>query len=138
MDSLRIKQSKTDPFRQGVEVFLGRTDSVICPVEAVVNYIGVHPSAPGPLFIHQSGTPLTCTYLVSQLQAALRAAGLDDTQFNGHSFGAATMAAMQCLEDSLIQTLGRWRSDAYRSYIRIPRSDLANVSRVLAQGVAAS
>ena len=111
MARLLIKQSKTDPFRQGVEVFLGRTDAAICPVSALVQYIGIRSPSPGPLFVLQSGTPLTHTYLVSHLRAALRRAGLDDAQFNGHSFriGAATTAASQGLEDSLIQTLGRWR-----------------------------
>ena len=33
--SLQIKQSKTDPFRQGVDVFLGKTDTAICPVNAI-------------------------------------------------------------------------------------------------------
>ena len=91
---LRIKQSKTDPFRQGVEVFLGRTDTAICPVRALVHYIGIRTAAHGPLFVLQLGIPLT---LMTQLQAALRKAF-----FNGHSFriGAATTAAMQGLEDS--------------------------------------
>ena len=34
-----IKASKTDPFRQGVQVFLGRTNSDLCPVAAVLNYM---------------------------------------------------------------------------------------------------
>ena len=29
---VRIKQSKTDPFRQGVDIYLGRTDEAICPI----------------------------------------------------------------------------------------------------------
>ena len=29
---LSIKQSKTDPFRQGVDIYLGRTATNICPV----------------------------------------------------------------------------------------------------------
>ena len=133
MARLCIKQSKTDPFRQGVEVFLGRTDAAICPVRALVQYIVVRYPSPGPLFVLQSGTLLTRAYLVSHLQAALRRADLDDAQCNGHSFriGAATTAAAQGLEDSRIQTLGRWRSDAYKTYIKIPRTELANVSRLL-------
>ena len=30
-----IKQSKTDPFRQGVQLCLGKTDKEICPVNAI-------------------------------------------------------------------------------------------------------
>ena len=43
MISLKIKQSKTDPFRQGVDVFLGATQADICPVKAMVDYIAVRP-----------------------------------------------------------------------------------------------
>ena len=98
---------KTDPFRQGVEVFFGKTGSDVCPIQALVQYIGVRSPSQGPLFILQSGAPLTRPYLVSQLQAALMHAGIEDSRFNGHSFriGAATTAAQQGLEDSLIQTL---------------------------------
>lgn len=133
---LQIKQSKTDPFRQGVDIFLGRTGSAICPVQALICYIGMRHSNPGPLFIFKSGAPLTRAGLVSNLQAALKQTGWDDSKYNGHSFriGAATTAAQQGLEDSLIQTLGRWRSDAYKIYIKLPRAQLASVSQTLARG----
>ena len=67
------------------------------------------------------------------VQAALARTGVDARCFNGHSFrnGAATTASMQGLEDSLIQKPARWRSDAYKAYIEIPRTELANVSRRL-------
>lgn len=114
MVRLVIKQSKTDPFHQGMEIFVGQSSTAVCPVQALLQYIGIRPATPGPLFVLSTGLPLTRAYLVSNLQAALRQAGLDDTVYNGHSFriGAATTAAQRGLEDSLIQTLGRWRSDA--------------------------
>ena len=132
---IHIKQSKTDPFRQGVDIFLGRTNTAICPITAIINYIGIRPKTPGPLFMLQSGKPLSRAYLVHHLKQDLHAAGLPEAEFNGHSFriGAATTAARQGLEDSLIQTLGRWRSEANKAYIKIPRAELANVSRVLAK-----
>ena len=127
---LRIKQSNTNPFWQGINTFLGKTDVTICPVQAVIQYIAVRSPNPGPLFMLSEGTALTRGYLVSRVQAALRRAGLDDACYNGHSFrsGAATTAAQQGLQDLLIQTLGRWRSDAYKIYINLPRSQLAQVS----------
>ena len=70
---------------------------------------------PGPLFTFQSGSPLTRSSLVSHLQSALSRAGTTPAAFTGHSFriGAATTAAKRGLEDSLIQTLGRWKNVAY-------------------------
>ena len=88
----------------------------------MLDYLSIRPATPGPLFLLQSGSPLTRALLVDNLQKALRQAGLNHKDYNGHSFriGAATSAAQRGLEDSLIQTLGRWRSDAYKIYIKLP------------------
>ena len=132
---LRIKQSKTDPLRQGVDIILGATSicTTICPVQAILHYLEVCSPAPGPLFMFQLGSPLTCSALVSHLQAALQSAGFSPAAYTGHSFciGAATMAAKCGVEDSLIQTLGRWKSAAYLAYIKIPHQQLALVSKTL-------
>ena len=115
---LTIKQSKTDPFRQGVDIFLGRTSSRICPVSALTTYLAESGPSPGPLFTLPHGSPLTRHHLVDVVKCCLRTGGLDDSAYNGHSFriGAATTAAARGLEDSLIQTLGRWKSSAYLRY----------------------
>ena len=34
-----LKQSKTDPFRKGVAVYLGRTDTDLCPVAAILSFM---------------------------------------------------------------------------------------------------
>ena len=130
---LRIKQSKTDPFRQGVDVYVGATSACICPVEALLAYIAIRKADPGPLFIFQSGAPLTRSSLVQHLQAALAQSGFPHTSYTGHSFriGAATTAARCGISDSLIQTLGRWKRAAYKIYIRLPRVQLASVSYAL-------
>ena len=36
-----IKQSKTDPFPRGVNLFMGRTSTELCPVSAMLNYLVV-------------------------------------------------------------------------------------------------
>ena len=135
MVGLRIKQTKTNPFRQGVDIYIGATGGRVCPVMAIIRYFGVRNPTAGPLFILQSGTPLTQTFLVVELKKALEQVGIEQSRYNGHSFriGAATMAARQGIEDSMIQTLGRWRSDAYKIYIRLPRAQLASISKTLSK-----
>ena len=131
---LLIKQSKTDTFREGVEVFLGASKGEICLVRALVDYLSVRPATPGPLFVFESGSPLTRASLVASLHEALQQVGLNHREYNGHSFriGTATTAAQRGLEESRIQTLGRWKSEAYKTYIKLPRSQLAVVSQTLA------
>ena len=128
-----IKQSKTDPFRHGVNIFLGRTCTDLCPVAALLNYLVARGSEPGPLFRFRDGRCLTRQRLVLAVKKALQQAGVEQSKYNGHSFriGAATTAAANGLEDSIIKTLGRWKSLAYLRYVQIPRDELASYSKLL-------
>ena len=74
---VRLKQSKTDPFRVGVSLFLGCTGRDICPVTAVLAYLAIHPTSQGPLFVFRDGSYLTRDKLVAQLRAGLRLIGID-------------------------------------------------------------
>lgn len=132
MIRVHIKQSKTDPFRQGVDIYLEATGSTLCPVQALWQYLSVRGPAQSPLFMLSYDTPLTRTTLVNRLQQALASsAGIEAASYNGHSFriGAATTAAKRGVEDS--QTLGRWKSTAYLAYIKLPREQLAAISHKL-------
>ena len=131
---VRIKQSKTDPFRLGVDIYLGKAPPPLCPISAMVAYIASRGPQPGPLFLFSDGSSLSRQRLVDLVRDCLRRAGLNEGSYAGHSFriGAATTAAATGVEDSLIQTLGRWQSSAYLRYIHISRSSLASVSQLLA------
>ena len=130
-----IKQSETDSFRKGINLFVGRTNSVLCPVAAVLDFLCVRGKKPGPLFIWADGRPLTQSRFAEEIRNALSRAGVDQSRYYTHSFriGAATTAAVKGMEDSLIKTLGRWESTAYLQYVRIPRSQLSVVSNRLIQ-----
>ena len=88
---------------------------------------------PGPLFQWQDGTPLTKSKFVENVRAALTRVGLPASDFAGHSFriGAATTAATAGIEDSTIQTLGRWQSSSYLLYIRLEPQHLVAISAIL-------
>ena len=128
-----LKASKTDPYRLGVSVYLGRTGTLLCPVAAVLSYIVKRGTGEGPFFVFEDKHFLTRASFATQLRSALSTAGYCPTSYAGHSFriGAATTAAQAGLQDSLIQTLGRWQSSAYSLYIRTPRQTLYGVSNRL-------
>ena len=131
---VRIKKSKTDQFGQGTYVYIGKTNTDLCPVAAILTYMAARGMAPGPLFILQDGSHLTREKLVSLMREVLRSAGIDDTQYASHSFriGAATTAAANGVQDTVIKSLGRWKSQAYQGYIQLPQHDLARIATILA------
>ena len=134
---VRIKASKTDPFRVGVTIYVGATGKWLCPVAAILAYMVQRGSGRGPLFQFSDGRYLMRPRFIMALRTALRDAGIDATQFAGHSFriGAATIASLCGIQDSMIQTLGWWRSAAYTLYIQTPPPTLTAVSKILTASV---
>ena len=91
-----------------------------------MNVLAIRGQADGPLFHFQDLAPLTKQRLTSSFRSLLQRAGIDSSQYSGYSFhiGAASTAAANGVEDSLIQTLGRWKSSAYLVYVRISPATL--------------
>ena len=95
-------------------IYLGRTQSVVCPVVSLLQFPIIRPSYSGLRFIWQDGSPLTQQQFTHEVRMMLQLAGLCSSSYAGHSFhvGAATMAAQAGLPSHLIKMLGRWESDA--------------------------
>jgi hypothetical protein len=142
---LRVGEFTTDPgsisthvlMKQDVELqstSLGRhanlrimpQPDIICPVSALRTYYDVRGNVPGPLFILSDGLPVTRSYFATNFNIALQWANLDSRYYKGHSLriGAATTAAAMGMTDVQIQVMGRWRSNAFKRYIRIPTISL--------------
>lgn len=134
MVQIHLKRSKCDQFGAGSDVVVGITGMVLCPVTAMVRYIEARGTQPGPFFLDASGGTVTKPWFVGRIRDVLTTIGCPAHQYAGHSFriGAATTAAMVGIEDSMIQTLGRWHSAAFLQYIRTPKERLAAVSASLA------
>ena len=129
---LSLPSSKTDPFRKGVSVILAAAPGApTCAVTALRHLFSMHPKPPGaPLFQAADGSAFTRERFLSRLKVLLVTAGLDVSKFSGHSFrrGAATSAVVVGYSNYEIQQLGRWRSDAYRLYIDVPRDRILHLS----------
>lgn len=84
---VRIKSSKTDPFRKGVSIFLGVTGEALCPVAANLSYMVARGKVAGPFFVFGDGRLLTRDRFVSAVRRALTAAGMDCPFTQGTVFG---------------------------------------------------
>ena len=135
MVQVHLKKSKCDQFGNGADIVLGVTGVALCPVTAILKYVESRGNQPGPFFLNTTKGTVTKPWFVAQVRGFLNQLGLPQHHYAGHSFrsGAATTAAAAGVEDSTIQTLGRWQSAAFLQYIRTPKERLAELSAVLAQ-----
>jgi len=131
---VHIKRSKTDPFRKGVRLWLGKTDAEVFPLKAILPYMVTRYTKPGSFFITADNKSLTRQRFYSLLFTLLNKIGLPATDYNTHSFriGAATTAKGAGISDTHIQMLGRWQSSTYQKYIRTFPSKLAELTQLLA------
>ena len=144
--------SKTDPFRKGINLIIASSGDSACPVKAMKQLFAIdtHRSPLAPLFcIGKYDQPqFSQEYVVQKLQTLVIFPGLGTGTWNGHSFGkgAATWAAEVGIPEKEIQTLGRWRSEAYKAYIEYSRDEQISLSkrfqkkakRLLARGSSSS
>ena len=122
-----IKHSKSNPFCQGVHIYLGATDRPICPVVSKLKHFAVQGNHRGPLFITEDGSGVTRQTHAALINCLLSRLNLSTKNYNTHSFrlGAATSAAEARIPDTYIKIMGRWRSD---TYLKTRPQDLANLN----------
>jgi len=135
--SIRLHQSKTDPFRRGCSVKIFNTKSSTCPFHAFVHFRKIvgNKAPTAPLFQAGRFHPLSRTAVTKTLRLLLKEAGFDESQYTSHSFriGAATTAAAAGLPVWLIKTLGRWSSNAYLTYIHQQPSITSKIYELLSR-----
>lgn len=81
-----------------------------------------HTSPKEALFSFMDGNPVSRQFFTENLQNSLAFCGLDTKRYQSHSFriGAATAASDLGASDIQIQNMGRWKSKAFKKYIRVP------------------
>ncbi|XP_033727187.1 uncharacterized protein LOC117316621 [Pecten maximus] len=109
----------TDPMTLSLQ---GHSDKSFCPVYNLYCFLQTRGSKPGPLYIFQSGKPVSYAYFTRIMKRVLLASGYSTDSYKSHSFriGAASLAATMGVPEGDIQAMGRWHSRAFKKYIRIP------------------
>ena len=130
--SVRLDQSKTDPFRQGTNVIIGNKHAI----QYMIAYLQHRQQRLDrqPLFVGDNGQPLTASALVKRTQSLIQRANIPNAHlFLGHSFrkGGATSLHEAGHPDSLIKLMGRWASFAFATYIDTPLQMLIEAGRSL-------
>lgn len=131
-----VKRSKTDRHNQGVHVHIGCSQQKICAVCTMETYISQRSALFGnspqsPLFVSSSGLALTRAAFNSHIKAFISKLGKNPSHYSGHSLraGGASDAAKNGLSEWEIKLMGRWTSDAYERYIRLPVEYRYNFAR---------
>ena len=134
-----IKATKTDPFHVGMTIFIAVTGYPICHLRALEKYLYYCTCHKGPLSQFSNSNYFTRQALASIVKKGLASYGISPSAYSTHSFpiGAASTAAVAGIPDSLIKSLGHWRSDCYQHYLWIDHkrwrkvpSQLAAVTKV--------
>ncbi|XP_066441041.1 uncharacterized protein [Eleutherodactylus coqui] len=114
-----IKKSKTDVYGAGEWLRLTALGTAACPVALLRQFLSRH-SGKGQLLAHASGAPLTKFQFGAVMRTCLKRLGFEPSEFGTHSFriGAATSAFACGLRGDEVKRVGRWRSEAYKSYVR--------------------
>ena len=121
MLKITITNFKHNTDKRPFVILIEREDSMpFCPVQAMLDYCKLRGTQAGPLFCHSDTSPITVGQFNTELHRCLSFCGLDTSRYKGHSFriGAACHAAEKGFSDAQIRTLGRWKSDAFKLYIR--------------------
>lgn len=106
---MRIKRTNaTDPY------------SFADPVRIFTDYLYIRGHSDGPVYRHQDGSPLSRLFVKGELTKVLELIGKDQSEFNTHSFriGRATDMFKEGQSEVKIQLAGRWKSNAFKKYIK--------------------
>ena len=133
---IHLFESKSDIFREGVDVKIFANDSATCPVAALR---AVFASAPrrgpdAPAFQDSCGRPLLYTTLLAALKTLAAQLGYDPKQLGCHSLrigGASTMAILG-FPSYVIRAAGRWKSLTYQTYTKLDADAFRDISSRMA------
>ena len=144
-----ITRSKTDPFKQGNQVYIARSSSDLCTLTWLVRYLhaasikntdkcfvfrnifrNIHTGKTG---LRTQNQPMSYTCLSEMFQQCLSSAGHDNSNYSLHSLraGGVTLAAASGVADKMYKAHGRWKSNAVEAYVQETTSNKLSVTKAL-------
>ena len=136
--SCHVQATKNEKGRIAVDIVWAKGKWPVSPCELITQYLHARINASkyntnlsldpnAPLFQLQNGTIVTTSDLKERLTEVIVRMGLDMQRYTIYSFriGGATSLARRGIDHRMIQIAGRWRSDAYRLYIRMSIKSMA-------------
>ena len=120
--TISLRHSKCNEDARDQSIVLYATSRSVCPVKAIRKYFDYRiplRRANLPFFMFADGSTLTPTRFSKELRCLLTNVPCAHL-ITSHSFriGGATIAAENGISSDIIQAAGRWKSQAYRGYIR--------------------
>ena len=113
--------SKTDQLGLGTMIEIVPSTESSLLYSSLSNFLKIRPNFDGPLFCHFNGEYLTAYQFSQMLKKCVKFLGIDTSTFKSHSFriGCASDLFVRGKTEDEIKEIGRWKSNAYKSYIRI-------------------
>ena len=134
---IRLKTEKTNRSKKHTIVDLYQSGNSICPIRAFTKWYAAR-SKTGenlPLFLDEEGQAFTGRRFNLFLDGFVKARFPEiEGRITSHSFraGLATMLGQLGYCDEDIKSSGRWSSRAFLDYLKLPRTQRANMARELA------
>ena len=135
--SIFLKSPKTDRIGAGQRVEVFETGNFMCPYRAFKKYeasLKFKPEKNQPVFREENGECLSGRKLSKYLDEISKELSEKGIKVKNHSFraGVPTMMATLGYSDKDIMAAGRWQSNAFMAYAKLPRLQRAKFAVELA------
>ena len=134
---IKLKCPKESKTGKAVVLEVYETQGKLCPVKAFERWMTRTDIEAGlPLFRDEQGTPVTGARMNKWLKDRLEGhVDYSQGKFTAHSFriGLATTLGTLAFTESDIKEAGRWSSNAYQLYMKLPQVKRAAVAKKIAE-----
>ena len=122
---LRFKSYKHSKNNKSKIMVAANDNKLICPVKLVKQYSAIRPQTGknDHFFVSDSSQKLSRIQLSNVLKASLENIGINPKPYNTHSLrsGRATQLYNKQCPELLLKNYGRWKSNAYQTYIKFDK-----------------